>query len=106
MTLPEDDAQRVIHHGDGVEWLRGSSLGPHDAIVTSLPDVSGLPQLGFDGWRDWFIDAAEQVCRAVHEDSMAVFYQTDIKREGRWIDKSLMVSVLTLWSGQMILLNL
>lgn len=92
MTSSQDEPTRVIHHGDGVEWLRYASLGPGEAIVTSLPDVSGLPDLGFEGWRDWFIDAAEQACRAAHEDAMVIFYQTDIKHEGRWVDKSLMVS--------------
>jgi hypothetical protein len=91
VTLPQDPPH-VIHHCDGVEWLHNASLGPKDAIVTSLPDLSGLPTLGFDGWREWFVDAAEQVCRAVHDESVAVFYQTDIKHEGRWVDKSLMVS--------------
>ncbi|MFK8002695.1 MAG: SAM-dependent methyltransferase [Polyangiales bacterium] len=92
MTHSEDKPQRVIHLGDGVDWLRNASLGPNDAIVTSLPDVSGLPDLGFDAWRAWFTAAAEQACRSAHEDAFVIFYQTDIKHEGRWVDKSLMVS--------------
>jgi hypothetical protein len=82
----------VIHHGDGVEWLRNASLGPEHAIVTSLPDVSEIPELGFAGWRDWFVEASEGVCRAVDEGALAIFYQTDIKLDGRWVDKSLLVS--------------
>ena len=91
-TTQSEAPLRVIHHCDGVEWLRDSSLTSSDVIVTSLPDFSGLPKLGFEGWRRWFIDASEQVCRAVHEDSLAIFYQTDVKHEGRWVDKSVMVS--------------
>lgn len=92
MALSDDNAQRLIHHGDGVEWLRNASLSPHEAIVTSLPDVCEIPELGFEGWRDWFIEAAEQVCRAVDDGALAIFYQTDIKLDGRWVDKSLLVS--------------
>tara|TARA_R110002096_G_scaffold16898_1_gene57572 strand:- start:14472 stop:15158 length:687 start_codon:yes stop_codon:yes gene_type:complete len=84
--------RRVIHHGDGIEWLGNASLGPSDAIVTSLPDVSEIPELAFAGWRDWFVDAADKVCRATSDDALAIFYQTDIKLDGRWVDKSLMVS--------------
>jgi hypothetical protein len=49
--------------------------------------VSELPELGFDGWRSWFVDTASLVCAAVHPEAVAIFYQTDIKRDGRWIDK-------------------
>lgn len=92
MTTTQGSAGRVVHHGDGVEWLRNAKLGSHDAIVTSLPDVSEIPELGFEGWRSWFVASAEEVCRAVADDAMAIFYQTDIKLDGRWIDKSLLVS--------------
>jgi hypothetical protein len=63
------------------------------AVVTSLPDHSELPALGFDAWRRWFIDTAATVCAAVADDAVAVFFQTDVKREGAWIDKALLVSL-------------
>ena len=28
-------------------------------MVTSLPDVSEVPDKGFDGWRAWVLDAAQ-----------------------------------------------
>ena len=62
-------------------------------MVTSLPDVSELPGLGFDGWRRWFIDTAALICGAVHPDSVAIFYQTDIKHDGRWVDKGHLVAL-------------
>jgi len=90
MTL-EPTGERLIHHGDGIAWLRESSLGTRDAIVTSLPDGSEIPELDFEGWRRWFVDTAELVCRTVADDAVAIFYQTDIQREGRWVDKSVLV---------------
>jgi hypothetical protein len=84
-------ADRLVHHGDGVEFLR-SALPPDHAIVTSLPDHSEVPQLGgVDAWRRWFIDVVALACRAVADDAVAIFYQTDIKHDGRWIDKGHMV---------------
>ncbi len=82
----------MIHHGDGIEWLRNSCLGPDEAIVTSLPDTSELPELGFEGWQRWFVDTSELICRSVADSAMAIFYQTDIKYDGRWVDKSCLVS--------------
>lgn len=82
---------RVIHHGDGLAFLARGRLPPDHALVTSLPDHSELPALGVDGWRRWFVDTAAAVCRAVDDDAVAVFYQTDVKHDGRWIDKSHLV---------------
>ena len=82
---------RTVHHGDGLEFLRRGPLPADCAIITSMPDVSELPALGFEGWRRWFIDTAELVCRTVADEAVAVFYQTDIKHDGRWIDKGHLV---------------
>jgi hypothetical protein len=78
---------RTVVHGDGVAWLRDARLGAEHAIVTSLPDASELPKLGFDGWREWFVDTAAVACRTVTDESVAIFFQTDVKREGTWVDK-------------------
>lgn len=89
-----DVPSREVICGDGREWLRGASLGPEDAIVTSLPDVSELPQLGLDGWRHWFAETAALACDAAHEDAAVVFFQTDIKRDGRYVDKGYMIQTV------------
>jgi hypothetical protein len=78
--------------GDGVAWLEAATLPADHAIVTSLPDHSELPQLGFDGWRAWFVEVAALACRRVADASVCVFFQTDVKHEGRWIDKAYLVS--------------
>ena len=83
---------RTVHHGDGVAWLRAAELGPSDAVVTSLPDSSEIPALGFDGWRRWFVDAAALVCARIDEQAVAVFYQTDVKHDGLWVDKGFLVA--------------
>ena len=83
---------RTVHHADGLAWLQANPLAPDHALVTSLPDCSEVPKLGFEGWREWFMHAAECACRATPAESVTVFYQTDIKYEGRWIDKAYLVS--------------
>ena len=84
-------AERTVHHGDGIAFLRDTRMTPDHAVITSLPDTSELPDLGFDGWRLWFIDTVALACRTVADDAVAIFYQTDIKRDGRWIDKGYLV---------------
>ena len=84
------DVTRVVHCGDGVAYLAARLPDDH-AIVTSLPDHSELPVLGVAGWRDWFIATVALACRAVADHAVAVFYQTDVKHDGRWIDKGHLV---------------
>jgi len=83
-------ATRVVHHGDGIAYLAGRLPGDH-AIITSLPDHSELPALGVRGWQAWFIATVALACRALADDAVAVFFQTDVKHDGRWIDKSHLV---------------
>lgn len=84
--------QRTVHQGDGLALLRAGPLPADHAIVTSLPDHSELPALGFAGWRQWFIDTAAACCRAVADEAVVIFYQTDVKHDGRWVDKGHLVS--------------
>ncbi|MEI8258561.1 MAG: SAM-dependent methyltransferase, partial [Deltaproteobacteria bacterium] len=82
---------RVVHEGDAFAWLEQATLPADWALVTSIPDLCEVPRLGEDGWRDWFMAAATLACRKVADESVAIFFQTDVKRDGRWIDKSYLV---------------
>ena len=42
-------------------------------------------------WRTWFLHAVRLVVDAVPDESASVFFQSDIKRDGVWIDKGAMV---------------
>lgn len=85
-------ATRTIHTGDGLAWLREHTPLPADhSIITSLPDSSELPALGFEGWRQWFSDTSALICRTLAPTAAAIFFQTDVKREGTWVDKAYLV---------------
>ncbi|MCA9675014.1 MAG: SAM-dependent methyltransferase [Kofleriaceae bacterium] len=83
-------AQRTVEQGDGVAWLARAPLPADHAIVTSLPDASEVATLG-DGWAAWFVDTVALACRQVAEPAVAIFFQTDVKRQGRWVDKGYLV---------------
>jgi hypothetical protein len=83
---------RTVHCADGLQWLREHTPLPADhSIITSLPDSSEVPALGFEGWRRWFSETSELVCNAIAPGAAAVFFQTDVKREGTWVDKAYLV---------------
>jgi hypothetical protein len=83
---------RTIVVGDGVAWLASSTLPPTHAIVTSLPDVSELRGLSADAWSAWFVDTAALACRQVAPGAVAVFFQSDVRHDGLWVDKGALVA--------------
>jgi hypothetical protein len=83
---------RIVHQTDGVAWLESAALTADHALVTSLPDSSELA-LSFAQWQNWFVETAALVCRAAAPDAVAVFFQTDVKREGLWVDKGFLVQL-------------
>ena len=85
------DPSRVVHHAEARAWLASNPLPSDAAIVTSLPDVSELAPLSLDEWRTWFVDAAGEVLRAVADDAVSLFYQTDVIEDGTWVDKGYLV---------------
>lgn len=82
---------RVVHCADAIDWLAHHPLAGGCAIFTSLPDGSEIKRFSFDEWQAWFVAAAEAVVRALPSRSAAIFYQTDVKRDGAWVDKSYLV---------------
>jgi hypothetical protein len=89
---PDDRPGRTVHHGDALPWLRAAGTLVGASFVTSLPDVSELPALGLDGWRRWFDEAAVVTMESVPDEGVAIFFQSDVKRAGLWLDKGAMVS--------------
>ena len=85
-------ASRIVHQADGVAWLAGAALPEDHALVTSLPDSSEL-RMSFEQWETWFSETAAQVCRSAPPNAVAIFFQTDVKREGGWIDKSFLIQL-------------
>jgi hypothetical protein len=80
-----------IVQGDGLEWMRDHAAESGTSIITSLPDLSELPELGFDAWQRWFVNAARAVLAWVPTSDMAIFYQSDVLHERGWVSKSHMV---------------
>jgi hypothetical protein len=73
-------------------WLRAQGRLAGASIVTSLPDLSEVPALGEEGWRRWFEEAAALTLETVGDDGVAIFFQSDVRRGGLWIDKGQLVA--------------
>jgi hypothetical protein len=83
--------RREVHHAEALAWLHARGRLDGCSVVTSLPDVAEMAGMGLDVWTRWFVDAAGAVLAAVPDDGVAIFFQSDVKRAGRWIDKGALV---------------
>jgi hypothetical protein len=83
-------ARRDVDCADAIAWMRARGPIPGACAITSLPDVSEVG-LTLSSWRIWFLDAVRLVVNAVPADSAAIFFQSDIKSDGVWIDKGALV---------------
>lgn len=78
---------RRVVQAEACAWLALNPAPAQCSVITSLPDVSEVPELGFEGWKAWFGEAARQVLRWVPEEGCAIFFQSDIRYDDTWIDK-------------------
>lgn len=93
MNPPADrapEAAREVHCAEAIAWMKARGRLAGACAVTSLPDVSEVA-LTLPAWRSWFMDAVRLVVDAVPEESAALFFQSDIRRDGGWIDKGALV---------------
>src|SRR4051794_20447793 len=58
--LPPSPRRRVVH-AEALAWLEENGAEPHSSVITSLPDLSEVAEMGFDRWRTWFVGAARRV---------------------------------------------
>jgi hypothetical protein len=86
-TANAESPRREVICADALTWLAEDPPLEGAAVITSLPDVSELGGVDFAGWRAFFDRALAAIFAALPPRSPAIFYQTDIKVDGRWIDK-------------------
>jgi hypothetical protein len=71
--------------------------------VTSLPDYSEFPGFSLQEWKTWFVEAAALVLRACPDEGVVIFYQTDLKHDGQWVDKGYLCQKAAEQSGHALL---
>ncbi len=78
---------REVHQAEAIEWLTQKGVMPGCSFVTSMPDFSEFPSKTLSEWKEWFIAAARRVMECCPPEGVAIFFQTDVKIDGVWIDK-------------------
>lgn len=83
---------RTVHHADALHWLREQPSFEGCSFITSLPDISELSGMDLPRWKRWFMDAAALVLASTPDEGVSIFFQSDIKRDGAWVDKGYLVA--------------
>jgi hypothetical protein len=96
---------RVVIQAEAIAWLRDNPAPEGASVFTSMPDVSEMSGMDLDTWRRWFIDAARLLIGWISSGCVAIFYQTDIRHCGAWIDKAHLVGTAAEESGATILFH-
>ena len=85
---------REIVVADTVAWL-SEDAARRDcsqwSIVSSIPDASETGQEDA-AWRRFFVDMARGLMALVPDDGVMVLFQTDLRRDGAWLDKARLCS--------------
>jgi len=93
-TELNQNSYREVLETDALEWLgrQEKELLEGSSFVASMPDISEFGQLSLDEWKKWFIETARLIISKCPDDGVCVFYQSDIKYQGIWVDKAYLVS--------------
>jgi len=81
---------RVVHAREALAWMEEVPVWEGASVITSLPDVSEVG-MSLSDWRAWFIRAAAKTIDHTPPGGAAIFFQTDIKAAGGWVDKGYLV---------------
>ena len=88
---PGGEPSRVVHCAEAIAWMKANGRIAGACAVTSLPDVSEVG-LALPAWRTWFLEGVRLVVESVPDEGAALFFQSDIKRDGVWVDKGALVT--------------
>lgn len=81
------DCLREVIEADAILWLTKYEPKPQTSFITSLPDVSEFKDRDLIKWKGWFVDTTKLILEKMTVDGVAIFFQSDIKVDGIWIDK-------------------
>ncbi len=82
---------RIVYCEDAITWLKSQKVLEGCSLVGTLPDFSEFQGFYLEEWKSWFMETATLIMEKCPDDGVAIFYQTDIKVEGNWIDKSFII---------------
>lgn len=82
-----NEEKRVVYCEDAILWLKSRPVHEGCSMVASLPDISEFPGLSLNAWKNWFVQTVALILSRCPDDGVTIFFQSDIKVVGTWVDK-------------------
>lgn len=79
---------RNVFCADALEWLEQNALSDDCSLLASIPDISEFNHHDLVKWKSWFYETAKSVLKKTPPEGVTLFYQSDIKVNGVWVDKA------------------
>lgn len=79
---------RTVYTEDAIDWLKNSPQIEESSLIASLPDISEFSNWSLPDWKEWFIQTAELILEKTPPNGVTIFFQSDIKWQGTWVDKA------------------
>jgi hypothetical protein len=89
--MNQQNIKRVVVSEDAIIWLKHYQDQGLTSFLGSLPDISEFPGTSLESWKLWFEDTAGLILEKTSPDGVTIFFQSDIKHEGLWVDKSYLI---------------
>ncbi len=89
--LYEAKVMRTVFCDDAISWLNNNHIVENCSLIASMPDISEFTNTSLNKWKEWFFETAKLVLDKTPENGVSIFFQSDIKVEGVWVDKSYIV---------------
>ncbi len=83
--------KRAVFCKDAIKWLKSYSPIEKASFLGSLPDFSEFPRLSLLQWKEWFSHTSGLILNATDPEGVTIFFQSDIKYHGLWVDKSFLI---------------
>lgn len=85
------ETTRNVYAEDAILWLKNNSPKAGTSLIASMPDYSEFPNYTLVEWKKWFTGTARLILESTPDDGVSIFFQSDIKYEGTWVDKAYLV---------------
>ncbi len=86
-----DTPTRQVFCDDAIQWLKNFNPSPGYSFLGSLPDISEFSGSSLEEWSSWFQSTAELILDRTSPEGVTLFFQSDIKHEGTWVDKAYII---------------
>lgn len=91
MTAAASGPTRTVVRAEALSWLAAHACPAGGGVITSIPTLTEVEGMDLAAWRAWSMATARAILAWIPDDGVAIFYQSDLRIGGEWIDKGYLI---------------